>query len=54
MGIKEATARSLLRNGLDRLRKMMRADVRLRATGIWRGRDKGCAAPKATALAGDD
>lgn len=30
MGIKEATARSLLRNGLDSLRKMVRADRRLR------------------------
>lgn len=30
MGIKAATARSLLRNGLDRLRKMVRGDRRLR------------------------
>lgn len=44
MGIKKATARSLLRNGLDRLRKTMRADLRLRSTGNWRYRDQGPAA----------
>jgi RNA polymerase sigma factor (sigma-70 family) len=54
MGIKKATARSLLRNGLDRLRKMMRADLRLRATSTRRPREAGYIEPKSTAAVADD
>lgn len=54
MGIKKATARSLLRNGLDRLRKMMRADLRLRTSPARGPRETGYIEPKqATAVAND-